>query len=288
MIENSIDYGKRFLPLLDELYKQESLTSDLLGDSAVVREGQNVGEVSIAKLDMDGLGDFDRKSGYTEGNTTLTWETVKYDKERSQTLKIDRLDQTESMDVVFGRLAKEFLRTRVCPETDAARIAKIASTEGISTKDETITDGETALKALRAGILDQDNNEVDYENKILYIRPEIKAYVDDVDSYKSKAVMARFSKVVEMPPTRMYSGIDLKNGKEGYGYTKAAGAKDINFLIVDKNCIISDTREFLKYFSPEQDQDGDSHIFKYRNYNLYGYVYENKKAGIYVSFAPLG
>ena len=283
---NNIDYAKKYLPLLDELYKQESLTADLLGDDAVVREGANVGEVSIAKLEMDGLGDFDRASGYTTGNTTLTWETVKYDKERSQTLKIDRLDNTESMDMAFGRLAKEFIRTKVVPESDAARIAKIASTDGISTKEDNITDGATALKALRAGILDQDNNEVDYENKILYIRPEIKAFIDDIDSYKSKAVMDRFAKVVVVPPTRMYSAIELKNGKDGFGFVKAAGAKDINFLIVDKNAVIADTKEFLKYFSPDQDQDGDSHIFKYRNYNLYGYVYENKTAGVYASFAP--
>lgn len=284
---NSIDYAKKYLPLLDELYKQESLTTDLLGDDSVVKEGSNVGEVSIAKLEMDGLGDFDRASGYTEGNTTLSWETVKYDKERSQTLKIDRLDNTESMDMAFGRLAKEFIRTKVVPESDAARISKIASTNGISTKEDNITDGASALKALRAGILDQDNNEVDYENKILYIRPDVKAYVDDIDSYKSKAVMDRFAKVVIVPPTRMYSGITLKDGKSGFGYVKAEGAKDINFMIVDKNAVIADTKEYLKYFSPDQDQDGDSHIFKYRNYNLYGYVYENKVAGVYVSFAPI-
>ena len=40
----------------------------------------------------------------------------------------------------------------------------------------------------------------------------------------------------------------------------------------------------LKYFSPDQDQQGDSHVFKYRNNNLYAHCYENKLAGIYCSY----
>ena len=282
---NNIELSTVYLPLLDEVYKNEVKTSVLDGDEVTVKKGQN-GEIKIAKLDMDGLGDFDRNTGYTEGTTKLTWETIKYDKERSQKLRVDRLDNEESLGTAVAKLASEFLRTKVAPETDAARIAKIASVEGISKKEETITTGDEMLKALRAGINKEDEDEVSTENRILFITPTGKAMIDDLDTYKSKAVMSRFSQVIEVPQTRMYTAVDLENGEENYGYKKAEGASNINFMIVERSAAVTAMDQYIKYFSPDEDQNGDSHVFPYRNYNLYGHVYENKLAGVYVSYAP--
>ena len=137
---NNIELSTIYLPILDEVYKEGAKTSVLDGDETTVRKGNN-GEIKIAKLDMDALGDFDRKSGYTKGSTSLTWETVKYDKERSQDLRIDRLDNDETLAQPFAKLSSEFLRTKVIPETDAARIAKICGTKDITVKEENIETG---------------------------------------------------------------------------------------------------------------------------------------------------
>ena len=282
---NNIELSTIYLPILDEVYKQDAKTSVLDGDEATVRRGNN-GELKIAKLDMDALGDFDRKSGYTKGSTTFKWETVKYDKERSQDLRIDRLDNEEALAMPFTKLSGEFLRTKVIPETDAARIAKICGTTGITKKDETLADGDAVVKALRAATTKMDNDEVNTENRILFIRPEFKQAIDDLDTTKSKAVLSRFAQVIEVPATRMYSAVKLNDGKAAYGYAKAEGAKDVNFLVVEKSAVVCDMAQYIKYFTPDQDQDGDSHVFKYRNNNLYGYVYENKTAGVYASLAP--
>ena len=282
---NNIELSTVYLPLLDEVYKNEVKTSVLDGDEATVKKGQN-GEIKVAKLDMDGLGDFDRNSGYTEGTSKLTWETIKYDKERSQKLKIDRLDNEESLGIAVAKLSSEFIRTKVAPETDAARIAKIASVESISKKQETITTGDEMLKALRAGTNKMDEDEVSTENRILFITPTGKAMIDDLETYKSKAVMSRFSQVIEVPQTRMYTA--LNDGKTNFGYKKADGAGDINFLIVERSAAVTAMDQYIKYFTPDQDQNGDSHVFPYRNYNLYGHVYENKLAGVYCSYAGTG
>ena len=284
---NNIELSTVYLPLLDEVYKNEVKTSVLDGDEATVKKGQN-GEIKVAKLDMDGLGDFDRNSGYTEGTSKLTWETIKYDKERSQKLKIDRLDNEESLGIAVAKLSSEFIRTKVAPETDAARIAKIASVEGISKKQETITTGDEMLKALRAGTNKMDEDEVSTENRILFITPTGKAMIDDLETYKSKAVMSRFSQVVEVPQTRMYTAVTLNDGKTNFGYKKADRAGDINFLIVERSAAVTAMDQYIKYFTPDQDQNGDSHVFPYRNYNLYGHVYENKLAGVYCSYTGTG
>lgn len=325
---NNIELATIYLPKLDQVYKNEAKTSILDGDETTVQKGNN-GEIKIAKLDMDGLGDFSRNDGYTKGNTKFVWETVKYDKERSQDLRIDRLDNQEALGLPFAKLSGEFVRTKVVPETDAARIAKIAGVDGISRKAETLNDGASVVTALRACTNKMDEDEVSTENRILFITPTLKGMVDDLDTTKSKKVLERFSTVVEVPQTRMYTAITLNDGKENYGYQKAkdtyveskdtavvsgkdyytksgetytkvasptgnpstssyyeliAGGKNINFLCVEKSAAVTAMDQFIKYFTPDEDQVADDNVFKYRNNNLYGHVYENKRAGVYCSY----
>lgn len=282
---NNIELSTIYLPKLDEVYKNEAKTSILDGDETTVQKGLN-GEIKVAKLDMDGLGDFDRKSGYTKGSTKFVWETVKYDKERSQDLRIDRLDNQEALGMPFAKLSSEFVRTKVVPETDAARIAKIASVDGISEKEETLNDGAGVVTALRACTNKMDEDEVSTENRILFITPTLKGMIDDLDTTKSKKVLERFSTIIEVPQTRMYTAVILNDGTENYGYKKAAGANDINFLCVEKSAVVTAMDQFIKYFTPDEDQIADDNVFKYRNNNLYGHVYENKLAGVYCSYAP--
>lgn len=280
---NNIELSTVYLPLLDKVYKQNSKTSILEGDEATMKRGDN-GELKVAKLDMDALGDFSRNDGYTKGSTTFRWETIKYDKERSQDLRIDRLDNAEALRLPFAKLSSEFIRTKVVPETDAARIAKIAGTEGISTKAETLSGGEAVVSALRACSNKMDEDEVDAENRILFITPTLRGEIADLDTTKSKEVLSKFSTIIEVPQTRMYTKIELKNGKTEYGYAKATDGKEINFLCVEKSAAVVHMEQFIKYFTPDEDQDGDDNVFKYRNNNLYGHVYENKLAGVYCSY----
>ncbi len=282
---NNIELATIYLPALDEVYKSASKSSILDGDETTVQKAQN-GEIKVAKLDMDGLGDFSRNDGYTKGSTSFVWETVKYDKERSQDLRIDRLDNEEALGLPFSKLSSEFVRTKVVPETDAARFAKIAGTENISKKEETLDDGAAVVAALRACTNQMDEDEVTAESRILFITPTLRGMIDDLDTTKSKKVLERFGTIIEVPQTRFYTAVTLNDGKSAYGYKKADGASDINFLCVERSAVVTAMDQFIKYFTPDQDQDGDSHVFKYRNNNLYGHVYENKLAGVYLSYAP--
>lgn len=280
---NNIELSTIYLPLLDKVYKQASKTAILEGDEAVIRRGDN-GEIKVAKLDMDALGDFDRKSGYTKGSTTFRWETIKYDKERSQDLRIDRLDNAEALKLPFAKLSSEFIRTKVVPETDAARIAKIAGTEGISLMAETLDSGESVISALRACSNKMDEDEVDLENRILFITPTKRGLINDLDTTKSREVLSKFKTIIEVPQSRMYTKIELKDGKTEFGYAKAEDGNEINFLCVERSAAVVHMEQFIKYFTPDEDQDGDDNVFKYRNNNLYGHVYENKLAGVYCSY----
>ena len=324
---NNIELATKYLPLLDEVYKEASKTSILEGDEVTVKKGSN-GEIKIAKLDMDGLGDFSRNDGYTKGSTSFVWETIKYDKERSQDLRIDRLDNDEALETPFAKLSGEFIRTKVVPETDAARIAKICSTEGITTKAEKLSNGSEVISALRACSNAMDEAEVPTESRTLFITPTLRTSIDDLDTTQSRAVLSKFSSIIEVPQTRMYTAITLNDGTTNYGFKKSEGqyvktkdtdvvknkkyytesggiysevssptksalntyyelvgvGKNVNFLCVEKSAAVCAIDQYIKYFSPDQDQQGDSHVFKYRNNNLYAHCYENKLAGIYCSY----
>lgn len=63
---NAIELAKQFVPILDEVYKNASLTAKLDGAAELVRAGANANELIIPMLDMQGLGDYSRKGGRNE------------------------------------------------------------------------------------------------------------------------------------------------------------------------------------------------------------------------------
>lgn len=282
---NSIALAKKYVALLDEVYKEASLTADLESDPTLAQAGANTNEIVIPKLSMDGLGDYDRNSGYTKGDVSLTWETVKFNYERGRMFTVDVMDNEETQNVAFGRLAGEFIRTKVAPEGDAFRFATFAGTEGISKASGELADGVAVLAALTAAMSKMDEDEVPQEGRYLYITPTLKRLVEAVDTNKSREVLASFTKIIPVPQTRFYTAIDLKSGKDSEsagGYAKAVAGKDINFMIVHKPAVLQFTKHAVpKIIPPEQNQDADAYKYGYRNYGLCD-VYENKTAGIYL------
>lgn len=292
---NSITKFKKYVPLLDEVYKQAALTSILDSDETLARAGANANEIVIPKISMDGLGDYDRNSGYTNGNVTLTNETVQFNYERGRMFVVDAMDDEETAGIAYGKLASEFIRTQVAPEGDAFRFATYASVSGISkvSAGATLSTGADVIAALRTATSTMDEDEVPYENRYLFITPTLKGLIDDMDTTKSREVLARFTQVIQVPQTRFYTAIDLYDGKTDAsgssganetvgGYVKNANAKDINFMIIHKPAVMQYNKHIApKVITPEANQDADAWKFGYRKYGLAD-VYENKVAGIYL------
>ncbi|NBI69300.1 hypothetical protein D1646_21480, partial [Pseudoflavonifractor sp. 60] len=112
---NVIELAQQFVPILDEVYQNASLTGDLDGAAELARQGANANELIIPMLSMQGLGDYSRNSGYVDGDVTLTNETVKCNFDRGRMFTVDTMDNLETAGIAFGRLAGEFIRTKVVP-----------------------------------------------------------------------------------------------------------------------------------------------------------------------------
>ena len=285
---NNISLFKKYISLLDEVYKNASVTSVLDGDSSLVQQGANANEIIIPKMSMDGLGDYDRATGYVDGSVTLTNETVTFNYERGRTFSIDAMDNEETAGIAFGKLSSEFIRTKVVPELDAFRFATYAGTSGISkvSAGTALSTGADVLAALITAQNTMDEDEVNTENRYLFITPTLYNLMLNVDTTKSKAVLDSFASVIKVPQSRFYTAIDLKDGtssgEEAGGFAKNAGGLDINFMVIEKSALLQYPKHIVnKIVTPEENQTADAWKFFFRSYGLAD-VYENKTAGIYL------
>lgn len=284
---NSIALFKKYVDLLDEVYKASAKTAVLESDSSLMAAGAAANEIIVPKISMDGLADYSRNGGYVGGDVTLTNETVKFNFDRGRTFTVDAMDNDETAGVAFGRLSSEFIRTKVVPELDAFRFATLAKNTGYTVAGATLATGTDVLDALVKAQGAMDENEVPEEGRILFITPSLYNFVMDVDTTKSKEVLNSFTEIVKVPQARFFTAIDqldgTTSGEEAGGFKKdPTDGKDINFLIVEKSAVLQYTKHNVsKAISPEENQEADAWKFFFRSYGLAD-VYDNKTAGIYL------
>ena len=289
------EYAINYQGMLDEVYKAASKSAIL---DATNVQFVNANTIKYFKTEMDALGDYDRNAGYAAGNVTGSWETLTLTKDRARQFMIDRMDNEETIDMAFGTLAGEFVRTKVVPEVDAYCFAKLAGTQGISTATAAdVTVGSTDVPTL----IDEAErkmaeDEVPEEGKILFIsetcyaglKNKITRQVMNGENNIAKEVEVYDGmRIVRVPQNRFYTAITLKDGKTsgqtagGFTPTASTGYK-INFMIVHPSAIIKATKHLLpRIFSPEVNQKADAWLFDYRVYHD-TFVKDNKKSGIYL------
>lgn len=285
---NDIQLAKNYTDLLDKVYQEASVTSDLVSDSSLIKAGVNANEIVYPQISVSGLGEYDRNSGYTDGSVNLEWKTAKFNYDRGTKISVDTMDDEETFDISFGMAGAELQRTKVAPEADAFTFATLAGLEGINTVTGTYAGAEEFLAALLVAKNTLDELEVPEESRILYATPTLINSLMALDTTKSKEVYNSFSVVKKVPQSRFYTAIDLKDGKtsgeEAGHYVKSAEGKEINFMIVEKSAVIKwDKHIASDVIPPANNPNADSYISKYRKYGIVD-AYENKRAGIYVSY----
>ena len=275
----NIELATKFIPMLDAIYKRESLTSIL--DAPTQADFTNGNTVKVMNVETSGLGDYSRQNGYAKGTASLTWETLTLAEDRSAELEVDRMDDEEALGMAFGTISNEFIRVNVAPEIDAYRFAKYAKAANIGSASGALESGEAVQAALRACATGMDEAEVPAENRVLFITPTNYGLIEDLDTTKSREVLKRFSAVIQVPQSRFYSDITLNDGSSSWGFAKASGGKDLNFLAVEKSAVIQAVKLVLpKIFSPDENQTKDAWKFQYRHYHD-AFALVKKAKGIY-------
>ena len=291
---NSIEFTRNYTAVIDEVYKRAAVSGCLNSPRRMVRAGRNAKEIMVPKIEVTGLGDYTRNVGYKTGAITYGFETKTFNYDRGIRLLADVMDVEEAgvLDC-FVEAGSELQRTQVAPEADAFTFAEIASHEGVTVAEEDLSaaEAEDILASLRTVTNEMDELEVTTGSRILFITPTLKGVLDDfslANPNRSNRVLTRFSRIVEVPQSRFYTGITLNSGEaDQFGYSKGAAAKDINWMVVERSAVIKfDKHVASRVFSPDELENLDSYMMKYRKYGIVELL-DNKLDGVHVSCAPL-
>lgn len=289
-VANSISLATKFLPLLDEVYKRGSLTAIL--DTANERVNFIGAQTAkIFKVDVDGLGNYSRNAGFVPGSSDGTWETLTIEQDRGRSFSIDVMDNDETLGMAMASTLGEFQRVMVNPEIDAYRFAKYCANAG-TTATATLSGSDNIADLIQTAEATLDDKEVPYEGRILFVNPNIYAYLkQDITRYtqngdpdvNGEIEMYDGMRVIRVPSARFNTQVTLAQptSASSTGGYSATGV-DINFMIIHPSAVLQVIKHQIpRVFSPEVNQEADAWKINYRVYHDC-WVLANKTYGIYV------
>lgn len=302
---NTLATATLFQKTLDKIAIQDATTGWMDANAGQVIYNGGA-EVKIPKMSVQGLGDYDRDEGYTQGGVTLEYETRKMTQDRGRKFQLDPMDIDENNFVTTAAAVMgEFQRTYVIPEIDAYRLSKIAS-EAIKANIAGMTSygytpgetGTSALRKVKEGIKAVRENGY---NGPLVIQATPDLVMELELELAGKITAVTFSKggidtqvpsvdgvpIISTPTNRMYTAITIYDGKtsgqEEGGYAKGATGLDMNFVVLPRTTPIGITKQdIMRIFDPTINQKLNAWQMDYRRFHDL-WVLDNKLNSVYLS-----
>lgn len=259
-------------------------------------------EIKIPKLTMDGMGNYNRGTGFVAGASTLAYETFTMSQDRGRTFFIDSMDVNETNFVAnASNLMGEFQRTQVIPEIDAYRYSAIASSCMDASRASggytpAVADVYSKLKADIAAIQDVVGAKplvITMSTATLNLlenSAELQRRLD-VGTFNgvvsSEVKMIDSCPIIEVPSARLktaYNFLDgVTAGQEAGGFTPAGTAKNINWIICcDTCCVAISKTDTIRIFDPKTNQQSDAWKLDYRKYHDL-FIPDNQLANCFVN-----
>lgn len=292
---NNLEYAQIFQEGLDLVLEQEPVTNWMTADNDRVQyNGGN--EYKFATLDMDELSDYDRNTGFVDGDVSLTWETKKFEYDRGRKFSLDAMDTDEThFEATAGNVMGEFARTKVTPEVDLTRIARLASSAlpanvvAITDETKSLEDFKAGIVAIReAGYSGQLIAHVTYDfmNKLeLRMANQLGSETFSINGVDT--TFRSIDKVALIPTvsTRMFKAVTKNSGTKVIAGTPG---QEIEFVISGISVPHAIAKhESVRVFSPEVNQDKNAWQLDYRLYHD-TIVLKNGKPAIYVATPKVG
>ena len=289
---NTESYASKFEPRLIELYKRGSLTAPL--DTPEERVNWiGAKTVNLFTFTSVGMGNYDRDAGYVIGDVNAGWQPFEIQVDRGRAYQIDSMSADETLGMELSSMLSQTERLHLIPEIDSYRFAKIAGTSGILGTTGNITPGTTDVAALiDAADAEMDENEVPYENRILYVSPNcysaLKANIErriinSEDNVNTNVEYFDDKRIIRVPLSRFNTAITLNapTAHDGVGgYTQTGNA--INFMIVHPSAVLSVVKHRISpVFTPAQNIEADAYRANFRCYHDFWVIPQLKK-GIYM------
>lgn len=286
---NVFEYAKIYNEGLDKKLEQESVTTWMTMDNANI-EYNGGNEYKFAKLSLDGLSDYDRATGYVDGDVTLEWETKKFEYDRARKFSLDAMDYNETkFQASAPNILGEFTRLEVVPEVDLIRIARLAG-NALTANVVGLADFDTSLEDFKAGIVAIRN--AGYDGRLMaHVTYEFMSALElrfanqlGAETFAIRGVDTTFKTLdgVALIPTvkpRMFT----EAVKDPTTKAIAGGGKEIAFLIAGFSVPHAIAKhEAVRVFTPEQNQSKNAWQMDYRLYHDC-IVLDERKPAIYVA-----
>ena len=299
---NSLDFCSKLSGELDKALVKSAVTG-FMTDNIMRQKFIGAKTVLIPDLEMQGLGNYDRDSGFLKGSVTVDQKSYTLSKDRARTFTIDREDMDETgVANLAGQIMGEFVRTKVVPEVDAYTISKICKEATDNNQTVSLASGET-LAANCVKLLNRAINNINqitgYEEEVIvFVNPTVYEALMATSELSHQLVVSDFEKghistkvqklnnavIIPVPDARMKTAYTFATTGAG-GFEADNDADSIGLLALPKKAasLVKKT-EKIRVFSPDQNVEMDAYKFDYRIYydafvksslknTIYAYVY---------------
>lgn len=252
--------------------------------------------VNVLKVDVDDLKQYNRQTGYgNSGIVNATYQSMTMQADIYNKYGVDHFDnEEEKMAAISAVLAEVAIKGK--KTQDFYRLSKIAGTSGITMANAvTISNGATAVAELdkaEAQIVDDESDRSDCN---LYITPKtlqlLKRELGDksgrfalgTDDYNNQITYFDEMKVVEIPQSRMYVGVQL-NSTTNVWEAKVTNntTQKVNFMIVNRTAVVCPLKvDTIKLIDWLDNPNGREDIIVPTIY-FDAFVLDKRAKGIYV------
>lgn len=275
---NNITLATKMTTELDKMFVQTAVTGFMV-DNAMRAKFVGAHTVLIPEMDMTGLGDYSKTTGFPDGSVNVSHKSYTLTQDRGRSFMLDAQDEDESgVANLAGQVLGEFVRTKVVPEVDAYCMAKLYGIAREKARFVEVPEGKTVATAafqMVRELIAKVRNVAGYDEKIVAIlapsmydalmaTPEIARSVR-IDEFKKGEITTQVKTIddvaiIPAPSSRMYRDIEVTET----GYT---GTGDIGALVLPKKAaMLVRKTEKIRTFNPDQNQKADAYKFDYRLY----------------------
>lgn len=302
---NTIEYASLFQTALDKQIVQLA-TSGWMEDNASGYKYNGGKEIKIPQKDTNGLADYSRSNGHVAGALDFSYQTKTMTQDRGRSFSIDAMDvdETDFVLTASGVMA-DFQAEHVVPEVDAYRYSTIASLALASTptRAETYTLADSTIVAkLYSHIFKLVDAGVDMANMVITMSVPAYQTLTNNSSIQKKLDVGQFTKGNVTSEIKFLEGIPLvyassdrmktsyvfndgtTSGQTAGGFTPAAGAKDIHWIITARSFPVAISKtDVPRIFDPMTNQSANAWKIDYRKYHDL-FIPDNKLAkGVFVA-----
>lgn len=241
-------------------------------------------EIKIPTISTDGLGNYDRNSGYPKGKVALTYQTKTMTQDRGIEFLLDRIDVDESGFIATAaETMRVFQSENVIPEIDAYRYSTLYKLINAKGNVETYTpDKSTIISSLKADIGEVRDKCGSNTDLVIIMSIPIAEKLSDGEEFQRYINLTAFKQgeisteimtlngipIIRVPSARMKSAYTFNSGASSFGFTAASDAKDINWIICPKSAPIAVSKtDGVKIFDPSQTQGADAWKIEYRKFH---------------------